>query len=65
MSSLKMILYCAGFQSCIVKNSYKIYLVLFSPECAPFLGLRDRKCRNFSCYRLLLENAISNVNYSI
>ena len=64
MSSLKMILYCAGFQS-ILKNFYKIYLVLFSPEYAPFLGLRDRKCPNFSCYRLLLENAISNVNYSI
>ena len=53
------------FQSCIVKNSRKISLVLVLPECAPWLGLRDRKSRNvhwsFACYRLL-ENAFSNVN---
>ena len=44
------------FQNCIVKNSYKISLVLVSPESPPWLGLRVRKCRNFAHYRLL-ENA--------
>ena len=56
------------FQSCIVKKSCKISLVLVSPECAPWLGLRDRKSLNvhwsFACYRLL-ENAFSNVHKGI
>ena len=49
------------FQSCIVKNSYKISLVLVLPECPPWFSLRVRKCRNFVYYRLL-ENAFSNLN---
>ena len=52
------------FQSSIVKNSYKILLVLVLPKSAPWLRLRDRKCWNFACYRFL-ENAFFNVNYGI
>ena len=30
------------FQKCIMKNPYKILLVLVLPKCTPWLGLRDR-----------------------
>ena len=50
------------FQSCIVKNFYKISQVLGLLKCTPWLGLKDTKCINFACYKLLLENALSNVN---
>ena len=32
------------FQSCIMKNTCKMSLVLVLLKCAPWLGLRDRKC---------------------
>ena len=32
------------FQNYIVKNTYKVLLVLVLPECIPWLDLRDRKC---------------------
>ena len=51
-----------SFQSCIVKNSYKTSLVLGSPKCVPWLGLRVRKFWNSACYRLL-ENALSSKNH--
>ena len=41
-----------NFSNYIVKNTYKISLVLVFPNCAPWLGLRDRKCRNFACYAI-------------
>ena len=43
------------FQSYIVKNSFKISLVLVSPECAPWLGLRDRNCIFQSKLRYLVK----------
>ena len=40
------------FQNCIVKNTYKVLLVLVLPKCIPWLDLRDRKCQHFACYML-------------
>ena len=37
-----------------MKNTHEISLILVSPKCAPWLGLRDRKCQNFACYILLI-----------
>ena len=48
------------FQRCIMKNSCKISLVLVLP--APWFVLSNRKCQNFACHRLVLENTFSNVN---